>query len=439
MTVSPREFLTPVPLTGTQGERGTHWRYREDEDGVVWLILDKHGASANTFDREVFAELDGLLRRAEEAQPKAAVFRSAKPSGFAVGADLETFRGIGSAAEARREIADAHALIDRIAALPMVTIAAVHGHCVGGGLELALACDRIIARSDASLGFPEIRVGLHPGLGGTARLTRRISPPEAMKMMLTGKSLDARKALSLGLVDAVCEERHVANAVGQAVRGELDRRGGGASVSAMNLGVARPAIASRMETETRKRAPKAHYPAPYALIDLWREHGGSEREMLDAEIDSFANLLPTDTAQNLMRVFFLRENLKSLGKRAEARRIDHVHIVGGGTMGAEIGAWCAYQGKRVTIEDPDREALGRAVRSAAGLFESKLKGAARKAAFDRFMPDTRRSGLVRADLIIEAVPEKMELKQEVYEACEARMKDDALLATNTSSLPLDEL
>jgi 3-hydroxyacyl-CoA dehydrogenase/enoyl-CoA hydratase/3-hydroxybutyryl-CoA epimerase len=416
-----------------------HWRFHEAESGIFWLLFDKSASRVNTFDEAVFAELDRALREIHGAKPRALVIRSAKAGGFAAGADLEMLASWQGEAAARGQLEAAHALVDRLEAAPFATIAVIHGHCMGAGLELALACTYRIARSDTTLALPEVRVGLHPGLGGTARLTRQIAPTAAMQLMLTGKSIDARKALSLGLVDAVCEERHVANAVRAAVAGELKHRAGSRSKSTlMSIKPSRLLIARRLEAETAKRVRREHYPAPYALIDLWREHGDTKAGMLKAEHASFARLLATPTAGNLSRVFFLREHLKSLGAGAP-NPIRHVHVIGAGAMGGDIAAWCALHGCTVTVEDSAGERLGDAVRRAVKLFEKRTSGPARKRAYDRFIPDFKSVGVRRADLVIEAVPERLDVKQAVYERIEPLLKDGALLATNTSSLPLDRL
>jgi 3-hydroxyacyl-CoA dehydrogenase/enoyl-CoA hydratase/3-hydroxybutyryl-CoA epimerase len=429
-----------VPIAADRPPAGyQHWRFHEAEPGVFWLLFDKAGSRVNTFDEAVLAELDRALREIEAAKPRALVIRSAKAGGFAAGADLKMLSNWPGETAARSRIEAAQALVDRVEAAPFPTIAVVHGHCVGGGLELALACTYRIARSDATFALPEVRVGLHPGLGGTARLPRQIAPIEAMKLMLTGKSVDARKALSLGLVDVVCEERHFANAVRAAVAGELRRRSGSHSqATLMSIKPSRVLIARRLEAETAKRVRREHYPAPYALIELWREHGDTKEGMLAAERASFARLLGTSTAQNLMRVFFLREHLKSLGALAPSP-IRYVHVIGAGAMGGDIAAWCALRGCTVTVEDPSRERLGDAVKRAAKLFDEKTSGPARKRAYDRFIPDFKSVGVRRADLVIEAVPERLDVKQAVYERVEPQLKDGALLATNTSSLPLERL
>src|SRR5690606_1969364 len=168
---------------GPKGEPArtlTHWRYTKDGEGIVWLIFDRAGQSTNTLSEEVLVELNLVLEDLKGLNAKGLVIRSAKKSGFAAGADIRDFRGVTNASEIESRLARGHELLDRLANLSIPTVAVIHGHCLGGGLELALACRHRIAVSGASLGFPEVLLGLHPGLGGTFRLTSLIDPVEAM-------------------------------------------------------------------------------------------------------------------------------------------------------------------------------------------------------------------------------------------------------------------
>jgi 3-hydroxyacyl-CoA dehydrogenase/enoyl-CoA hydratase/3-hydroxybutyryl-CoA epimerase len=281
-------------------------------------------------------------------------------------------------------------------------------------------------------------LGLHPGLGGTARFTHLVNPMEAMRLMLTGKTIDARRAKSLGLVDAVTQERHVRNAVKDALFGQLKRARPGVLSAVLNFTPLRGLLASRMRSEAEKAAPHQHYPAPYALIDLWEKHGGDKAGMLAAEKSSFAGLMVTPTAQNLIRVFFLREQMKKLA--GSGGNLERVHVIGAGAMGGDIAAWCASQGLRVTLSDMKPEPIAGAIKRAADLFGKIVrKRTDIRDALDRLIPDLDGEGVRNADLIIEAVPEKLELKQKVYAGLEPRMKPQAILATNTSSIPLQDL
>ncbi len=428
--------LGPTPLSD-QGFR--HWRLTRDPEGVAWAVLDKVGASANTLDDEVLVELDQILDRLDADRPTGLVIRSAKASGFIAGADVAQFRGATDVGEVEQRMARAHAITDRLEGQPYQTIAVVHGYALGGGLEIALACKVRIAVEGAKFGFPEIQLGLHPGLGGTARFARLIDPLQAMNFMLTGKTIAARKAKALGLVDAVVPERHVRAAVKAAVRGELHSEGRGLIDKLKDSAPARRLAAGRMREEAKKQAPPEHYPAPGALIDLWERQGGDFEAMKAAEIGSFARLMVSETAQNLIRVFFLREKLKGLA--GEGGAIQRVHVIGAGAMGGDIAAWCAWSGLTVTLTDVDAKPIGGAIKRAAELYgkighDDHLKV---RDALDRLVPDLKGEGARSADLVIEAAPEKVELKKSLYAKVEPLMKAGAILATNTSSIPLETL
>jgi 3-hydroxyacyl-CoA dehydrogenase / enoyl-CoA hydratase / 3-hydroxybutyryl-CoA epimerase len=403
-----------------------HFTLTRDADGVAWLLFDREGASANTLSAEVLAEFDTVLAALESERPTGLVIRSAKSSGFIAGADVNEFRGATDA------------VIDRLEAVKFPTVAVIHGFCLGGGLEVALACQSRIAISNARFGFPEVMLGLHPGLGGTVRFTELVNPMQAMTLMLTGKTIDARRARSLGLVDAVTEERHVRNAVKDAVFGRLKRSKPGFLNTVLNAGPARGFLASRMRSEAAKAASPEHYPAPYGLIDLWEKHGGDKARMLAAEKSSFAHLMVTPTAQNLIRVFFLRDQMKK--HAGTGNTIKHVHVIGAGAMGGDIAAWCANRGLKATLADMKPEPIAGAIKRAADLFGKIIRKRTEvRDALDRLVPDLDGEGVRTADLIIEAVPEKLELKQKVYAGLEPRMKPGAILATNTSSIPLQDL
>ncbi len=437
MDVLGDRVLELGPAPDTSGPY-RHFKLTRDADGIAWLLFDREGASANTLSADVIEELDTVLGALESQRPTGLVVRSAKTSGFIAGADVNEFRGAADPRPVETAIGRAHAVIDRLEALKIPTVAVIHGFCLGGGLEVALACQSRIAIDGARFGFPEVMLGLHPGLGGTARFTQLVNPMQAMTLMLTGKTIDARKAKSLGLVDAVAQERHVRNAAKDALFGHLKRARPGLLNTVLNLGPIRGFLASRMRAQAEKAAPHEHYPAPYALIDLWEKHGDDKAAMLAAETTSFANLMVTPTAQNLIRVFFLREQMKKLA--GSGNKIGHVHVIGAGAMGGDIAAWCAHRDLRVTLADMKPEPIAGAVKRAADLFGKIMRKRTEvRDALDRLIPDLDGEGVRNADLIIEAVPEKLELKQKVYAGLEPKMKPGAILATNTSSIPLQDL
>jgi 3-hydroxyacyl-CoA dehydrogenase/enoyl-CoA hydratase/3-hydroxybutyryl-CoA epimerase len=435
--LAPRNLeLGPVAAAGPGSWR--HWKLARDDTGVAWLVLDRAGASANTLSEEVLAELDKVLSELEHDLPKGVVLRSAKPAGFIAGADIGEFGGMTDAAMAETRLTQANAVVDRLDRLAVPTVAVIHGYCLGGGLEIALACDFRIAVEDARLGFPEVMLGLHPGLGGTVRLPHLINPLEAMTLMLTGRTLRASRAKAVRLVDALVPERHVKAAAATAIAGQLKVSRDGVLTRLINTDLGRRLAAKRMRAQTAGKAPVEHYPAPHALIDLWESHGGDRQSMQKAEIASFARLLVGDTSRNLVRVFFLREKLKSMARGDFPGR--HVHVIGAGAMGGDIAAWCAWHGFTVTLADTSAEPVGKALARAAELFgKIRHKRTQARDALDRLIPDLEGKGVRSAELVIEAVPETLELKRAVYAATEPKMRPHAILATNTSSIPLEQL
>jgi 3-hydroxyacyl-CoA dehydrogenase/enoyl-CoA hydratase/3-hydroxybutyryl-CoA epimerase len=435
-SLEPRELELGLDMGSSHMLR--HWRYGRDAHGVAWLLFDKMGASVNTIDEEVLNELADVLRRLLPDSPAGIVIRSAKRAGFCAGADVSRFAGQIDSNEAERQLLQGHMVLEAISELAIPTVAVVHGHCLGGGLELALACRTRIAVDGATFGFPEVLLGLHPGLGGTVRSVGLIPPVEAMTMMLTGKTVHAARARAIGLVDVLTQERHVAAAVRDAVAGRIKRPQLTLRAKVERLPALRGFLANRMRAQARKRARQDHFPAPYALIDLWEKFADRPGAMRNEEIRSFAALLGSRAAQNLIRVFHLRETLRRMGE--SGKPMTHVHVVGAGAMGGDIAAWCALKGLRVTLSDQKPEAIGAAMRRAAELFARRhLNDIQIRDALDRLIPDPHSHGIGKADLVIEAVPERLELKKALYESIEPRMKPSALLATNTSSIPLRDL
>ncbi|GAW35431.1 fatty acid oxidation complex subunit alpha [Roseovarius sp. A-2] len=420
----------------TQAGQG-HWRLARGEDGIAWLVFDRKDSTTNTVSQEVIHELDRHVATLEKDVPEALVIRSAKRVGFAAGADISGFDEISDDGAAKL-LQQGHGVLDRIAALTCPTICVVHGAALGAGFEIALACDYRIAVEGASFAFPEVMLGLHPGLGGTLRLTGLIDPVEAMTLMLTGKTAHTKKAKELGIVDLICPERHVPAAVRAVVAGKVEKHEQGLISNSYRLRAARSFAARQMRSKAAENAPEKHYPAPHALIALWEDHGDDREAMQEAEIASFARLLDTETSKNLRRVFFLRQGLKDNAKGED--EITHVHVVGAGAMGREIAAWVAIKGKKVTLGDLELGPLAQAVKQAKTICEAQhLSGIETRNALDRLIPDPEGYGVAQADLVIEAVPESPDLKGDIYADLGKRMKAGAILASNTSSLELTEL
>ncbi len=427
----------PLPQTGPY----QHWRIERDDAGSAWLYLDQAGAGTNVLSSEVLRELGAVVDELRAHPPAALIVLSNKASGFIAGADVREIASIADAEAALALVQLGHATFDRLEALPFPTVAAIKGFCLGGGMELALALRHRVAVDEPGtrLGLPEVLLGIHPGFGGTMRSIRLIGAPAAMDLMLSGRTVDARAAVRLGLVDRAVPLRHFrAAARACATRPPARHRPGlGARVAAM--GPVRPLLGAYLRREVQKRAPAAHYPAPYALIDLFERYGGDPRRMLAEEAQSIARLATGTTARNLVRVFFLQERLKSLG-RGETGAKPHVHVIGAGVMGGDIAAWCALRGLKVTLQDRAPKYIAPALRRASELYAKRIRDRRlRQAALDRLVPDPEGLGVPKADVVIEAIIENIEAKHDLYRALEPRLKPEALLATNTSSIPLETL
>lgn len=441
-----REFgpFIRAPRTSEGGWR--HWHLKRDQQNIAWLLMDKADTSTNVLSEDLLRELDGILDQLANDMPSALVIRSAKNNGFCMGADIHQFLELDSQAQAIEKLNEAHRVVQKLADLQCPTIAVIHGPALGGGLELVLCCDYRLAVPGATFGTPEIQLGLHPGLGATVRLPALISPVDAMTMMLTGKNVHDRKARSRGLVDQLVEERHLATAVLAAAHGEIKKSGQKAwSSKPFDYALPRQLAGKRMRSQAASKAPPEHYPAPEALIELWEANAGNPAGMLRKEVESFARLLQTPTSQNLVRVFFLREKLKaqartSAGDTGELPELRHIHVIGAGEMGGDIAGWCALQGLRVTLFDMNPEMIARAIGKTAELCKRKhLSGAETRDVLDRLVPDLANHGASHADLLLEAVPEDLEIKRKVYAEAEQRLKPGAILATNTSSIQLEQL
>ena len=428
-------------IAGLDGLRFDHWQAESRPDGVLVLSLDRAGESVNALAQDVLLELDGLLERLALDPPKSLVIHSAKPSGFIAGADIKEFQGFDAQGTVGDALRRGQQVFQRLAELPCPTVAAIHGFCMGGGTELALACRHRVASNDGStrIGLPEVKLGIYPGWGGSVRLPRLIGAPAAMDLMLTGRTLSASAAKAIGLVDQVVDapllvDAAAALALSDPKRPLRQRLLGWAS----NWWPVRQLLAPILLKQVARKARKEHYPAPYALIDTWRRAGGGIGSQLAAERKSVAKLAGTATARNLIRVFFLQERLKNSGGKDHG--VTHVHVVGAGVMGGDIAAWSAYKGFQVTLNDREAAFIDAALVRARDLFAKKIKDEnKRPAVAARLAGDLVGDGAASADLVIEAIIEQAQAKRDLYAQLESRMKRDALLTTNTSSIPLTEL
>ena len=412
-----------------------HWHLDYHTDHAL-LTLDVAGQSANVLSQEVLQELDRHLGELEDKPLKGLILRSGKASGFIAGADVREFEKITDPARATELAQLGQQVCARLAGLPFPSVAVIHGFCLGGGLELALACTYRLAREDTvtRLGLPEVRLGIHPGFAGTLRLPPLVGDLAALDMMLTGRAVSARAARRLGLVDEIVPERHLLHAAETFLKSGTARRKAPWYRRWPGWKPLRTLVVRWFTPRVRRKAPPDHYPAPWRILELWRDRATEEQEA-----QSLGELLVSRSSRNLVHVFLLGEELKRRGKM-QAHGIEHVHVIGAGVMGADIAIWAAHKGFRVSLQDQRPEILARAMQKAYGFFKSKLKEPrAAQEAMDRFMPDLEGHGLKRADLVIEAIVEKVEPKRDLFRLVEQQVRPQTLLATNTSSIPLEEI
>ncbi len=425
----------------SEQEKLKNWQVTQDDQNIAWACLDKPGSSANVLSSDVLAELGQLLAAWSASPPAGVVLYSGKEKGFIAGADITEFPSMGNEAQTYALTTQGHKLLAELESLPCPTVAVINGFALGGGLELALACHwRIVHQGfKRSLGLPEVNLGLHPGLGGTVRLVRLIGVREAMSMMLTGKSVTPSKARRLGLVDRIVEPKQWREIAAQLATQTAAPRQAPFFDRLLSASPLRSLLAKLLRKQVAARARRDHYPAPFAMVDLWQQWGAKGDAAFDAEAKSFAGLVQSETSKNLVRVYGLQEQLKHLGK-ITTDKAEHVHVVGAGVMGGDIAAWCALRGLSVTLQDRELKYIQPALERAAKLFDKRLRGPGEAdAARERLVADVEGSGVAAADVVIEAIFEDREAKQNLYRQLEPKMRAGALLATNTSSIPLQDL
>lgn len=423
-----------------------HWHAQTRPDGILVLTLDRADAPVNAVSQAVLDELDAMLERIAIEPPKALVIHSGKSGGFAPGADVKEFQSFDAKGRIEDVLRRGQAIYQRLASLPLPTVAAIHGHCMGGGAELALACRYRVASSAAStrIALPEIKLGIYPGWGGSVRLPRLIGAPAAMDLMLSGRSVSAKAALAMGLVDKLADPDLLLDVavhlVGRRVQRPFKTR---ALAWATNTWAARQILAPMLVKQVARKARKEHYPAPYALIATWQRSGGGMSARLRAEARSVAKLARTDTARNLVRIFFLMDRLKNLGGKDGTTKnggIENVHVIGAGVMGGDIAAWCAFKGFEVTLQDREMRYIEPALQRADALYAKKIKDdTQRTQTRARLRADVGGAGVAKAQLVIEAIFENLQAKQELLAGIEPQLLPEAIVTSNTSSIRLAQI
>ncbi|MBX3708917.1 MAG: enoyl-CoA hydratase/isomerase family protein [Gammaproteobacteria bacterium] len=419
-----------------------HWWLETDSDHILWLYFDKQHASVNTIDREVMEEFSTIIDSlTNDTTHKGVIIASAKKSGFIAGADISQFTQFKDIDEAVSILLLGQQILEKLENVKLPVVAMIYGFCLGGGLELALACHyRVVEESGKTrLGLPEVKLGIHPGWGGTVRLSRLIGAPQALNLILNGHTVSGKAAAKLGFVDAAVPKRQLVTAAKYYILNKPPRRKPTALQALTNQKIMRQIIGYYVRRQVQQKVNPIHYPAPFHVLDNWEHIGVEAHAAYEREAKSCGKLFFSETCQNLVRVFFLQDKLKGLAKDTSFSP-RHIHVIGAGTMGGDIAAWCAVQGFTVTLQDLEPRFIAPAIKRAYKLFKEKLKeqNLVQKA-MDNLIPDVNGNGIPRADIIIEAVIEDLAIKQSTFKMIESKAKPQAILATNTSSIPLDEI
>ena len=399
------------------------------------------GSSTNVLSGDVVRELAVRLGEVAAQRPAGMVVQSAKRNGFIAGADIKEFLKIRTPAEGYELVRAGQAVMQQLADLPFPTVAALRGFALGGGLELALACTYRVGADEPglSLGLPEVLLGIHPGFGGTVRSVRLIGVRPALELMLKGRPVRGARALSLGLLDELVPPEELAARAKSLLLRHPAKRGAPFVERLMNLSAIRPFVARQTAAVLKHSVQRDHYPAPYAIVDLWLKFGAAGAAAYEAEARSISELMCTSASRNLVRVFLLQDRLKSLGAESNAE-FKHVHVIGAGVMGGDIAAWSAFRGLTVTLQDRSVELIQPALDRAKAFFEKRLKDPAAAAdAMSRLKMDVKGDGVGAADVVIEAIFENVEAKQALYAELEPKLKPAAVLASNTSSIKIETL
>jgi 3-hydroxyacyl-CoA dehydrogenase/enoyl-CoA hydratase/3-hydroxybutyryl-CoA epimerase len=422
------------------------WRFSIDFEGVAWAIIDRKGESMNSLGRRPIEELGEIVKAVEAAsasgEAKGLVLMSGKERSFIAGADIREFERFDTEAKIKEVVRQTLELFDRVERLPVPVVAAIHGYCLGGGLELALACSyRIADREEGTrLGFPEVKLGLFPGLNGTVRSIQLAGPMDAMTAMLTGRMLRPTAAKAIGLVDQLVPTHH--NLRWAARKAVLQKRRSKGAPWWKRLMLKQPVrgmLAKQMRAKTAAKVREEHYPAPFRLIELFEHYGDDPISMRIAETEMFTPLMASEASRNLRRVFKLSEMLKDEAPKDGFKPL-RVHVIGAGTMGGDIAAWCVVSGMQASLQDLDEAQIAKALARAKGLFKRNLRSPlAIDAAVARLIADPKGKHVKHADVVIEAIVERLDVKQKLFQALEKEVKPGAVLATNTSSLRLEDI
>ena len=426
--------------------------------GVCLLTFDRPNSAANIFDRATLEELDAHIAAIEkEAGLSGVVLTSAKPKIFIAGADLNAFSNDADDAALGEMVSLGHRVFTRLGRLRVPSVAAIHGVCLGGGFEIALACDWRVATSDKAtkLGLPETQLGILPAWGGSTRLPKLIGLPAALGLILTGKQVVGAQALKLGLVDELTHPEYLLETAQKLVargkrRAPAARWPNRAPLSLVVAAKARKDVLSKT---------RGHYPAPLKAIEVCTKAANRPlEEGFALERAAFIELVRTSQCRSLLDVFFLQERAKKLqvapaSSRPEesgrqdagaTKKIRKAAVIGAGTMGAGIAQWISARGIPVRLKDVNPEALARGMHAIEKVYTDAAKRrvftpAEAMAGMDRITPLHTNVPMQDVDIVIEAALEKLDVKQQVFRDLEAQVGPQAVLATNTSALSIDAI
>ena len=412
----------------------------EQLNDVVTLTFDQENSIANVFDENMFSELNDHLDFLEDNSNsiKGVIFQSAKPSIFIAGADLKSFADDPTPERIRYLVMLGQHTVDRIEDLSCVTVAAIHGACLGGGYELALACDHRVATLDSAtkIGLPETMLGILPAWGGSTRLPRMIGLPKAMGIILAGKVVVPKLALKLGMIDRVVYKENLeASAKAMLLNGKKKYKSHLLNRFPLKY------IAKSKATKNVIKTTGGVYPAPLKAIDVMvKGLSVSREESLKLERNAFAELLTSDVANNLVNIFFLQERSKKT-KSDKDFRVKNTAVIGAGVMGAGIAQWISSRGIKVLLKDIKPEFVAKGIASISKLYSAAVSKrvmtkAEASSKLDNVTPITKSMPMKNVDLVVEAAIEQLEIKQDLFAELETLVRDDTILATNTSALSI---
>ncbi|HEV8605423.1 MAG TPA: 3-hydroxyacyl-CoA dehydrogenase NAD-binding domain-containing protein [Tepidisphaeraceae bacterium] len=420
-----------------------------DPDGIMTVWIDVPGKSVNTIGQQMLNDLTAAVAHIEAERPKGVIFASKKNENFVAGGDLFEIRAL-KPDTMTKFLSDGQGLYDRIARLPMPTVVAMNGDCLGGGMELALACTYRVAAEDGSIniGLPETKIGILPGWGGTVRLPKLIGITRALPLILQGKALPPRKAKKIGMIDEVVRPEAILAAAKRLILTKPKIKRKLAFIDkAAKLGLIRKKVLATAEKKTLATT-HGNYPAAMKVIDIVRTTFNLGHEAgLAAERQSLRELMDTPACENLMRLFFLRQRVKrALADQihAKPREVKFAAVIGGGTMGAGIAHGLARAGIQVRLIEVNANAAAAALGRIKKTLEEevgsgKINILESRHIFNRISPTVEWTGLNNCDLVVEAVAESMDVKRDVFARLDKLCPPDAVLASNTSSLSVTEM